>query len=190
MRVVWSPRMGNSSWKERRSFIGEGVRVKLGRAWRWGWGKKGFSHGNTQMLNVLGHRTQLCLWENPNSGEGRIPVSQIGRLRPGEDGESSSVFSHWLITALRRDANSLPWAQGSRAPLNQVRAGSAHSPVHTAGLLSEPPPQLHPPGAHLLSHCERVPTWARQCPGLEIGGEQSENIASWHSCSTRTGGMK
>lgn len=150
--------------------------VKPGRAWWWGWRKNGFSYGNTQMLNVLGHHMLLCLWENPDSGEGEIPVSQLGRLRPGEDRESSPVFSHWLTMAFRRDVNSLPWAQGSRGPLYQVRADSAHSPGHTAGLLSEPPPQLHPPGVHLLTHCERVPTCAGQYPRLEIGGQQSENI--------------
>lgn len=162
--------------------------MKLGRAWRWGWRKKGFSHGNTQMLSVLGHHTLLRLWENPDSGEGETPILRSGD-KPGEDGETSSV-SHWLTAAFGRGANSLPWAQRSRAPLYQVRAGSAHSAVHTAGLLAEPPPQLHPPGVHLLTHCERVPTCAGQYPGLEIGSEQSENIASWHSRSTSIGGMK
>lgn len=36
---------------------------------------KGFSHGNTQVLNVLGPHVSVCLWKNPDGGEENIPIS-------------------------------------------------------------------------------------------------------------------
>lgn len=99
-------------------------------------GGRKISHVETlKFLSVLEDHTLLCSWKNPRSGEGEIPISQIGGLRPGADRESNSVTTYWLAKAFGRDSNSFPWAPRR--------------------LLLEPHPPASPSRCvHLLTHRE------------------------------------
>lgn len=114
---------------KKKFFQGEGLRVKGDGG---GNGGRKVSHVETlKFLSVLEDHTLLCSWKNPRGGEGEIPISQIGGLRPGADRESSSVTTYWLAKAFRRDSNSFSWAPRR--------------------LLSEPLSQLYPPGVFICS---------------------------------------
>lgn len=68
--------------------------MKPGGGWRWGQRRKGFSHGNTQVLSVLGHHEPVCVWKNLMVERESFPFLRYGVGGVTEawaDGESSSL---------------------------------------------------------------------------------------------------
>lgn len=60
----------------KEKFYSEGMEseARQGAAVGWGGRGKGFSHGNSQALKVLGHHGLVCLWKNPDGEEENIPI--------------------------------------------------------------------------------------------------------------------
>lgn len=145
--------MGNSSGKERRSFIWRGWEGEA----RQGTEEERF---RTHVLSVLGHRVLVCLWKNPDGGKENIPISWIrggAGLRPGQ----TESPAQWPFGSLLWPSEGMQTrSRGSGSRLLCIGSELALSIPHcrlqaTFGLLSEPLPQLGPPGAHLFTHCER-----------------------------------
>lgn len=59
----------------KEKFYSQGMESEAGQGVAVGGRGGGFSHGNTQVLNVLGHHVLVCLWKNPDGGEENIPIS-------------------------------------------------------------------------------------------------------------------